>query len=279
MLKKCVVENLFKFSSLKSNYLLCLVLHLTINNLHLYKKYILLKCLILSSNSLGKNKILLIIRTNFYYAFSVLDNIDSLYLAAKKDLLLFLYYFQIMCRYIREKRGAEAQLKLKLNKPLSLDAGDSDMILHHSGKMTHNRSDGDFQWFPTVTTSDKYMTNSNPMNRGRNSTGAARTVVCSQPGLLWLVCEVYRSLRWLLPSLSLSCDALWKWQRWRRPLFGIFALMGTTLLLLPLVNVVLRIRDVPPGPLTSTCWHGASRELLQVFISLKRMLFPQKYDT
>lgn len=186
-----------------------------------------------------------------------------------------------MCRYIREKRGAEAQLKLKRNKPLSLDAGDSDTILHHSGKMTHNRSDGDFQWFPTVSASDKNVTNSNPMNRGWNSTGAARTVVCSQPGPLWLVCEVYRSLRWPLLSLSLSSDALWKqWRRRRRqPLFGIFALMGTALLLLPLVNVVPRIQDVPPGPLTSTCWHGASRELLRAFISLKRMLFPQKYDT
>lgn len=177
-----------------------------------------------------------------------------------------------MCGYIREKRGAEEEF----NKPSSLDASDSDMILHHSGKMTHNRSFGDFQWFPTVTTSDKYVTNSNPMNRGWSSTGAARTVVCSQPGPLWLVCEVYRSLRWPLPSLSLSSDALWKW--WRRPLFGIFALMGTALLLLPLVNVVPRIWDVPTGPLTSTCWHGASWEL-RLFISLKRMLFPQKYDT
>lgn len=152
------------------------------------------------------------------------------------------------------------------------------MILHHSGKMTHNRSVGDFQWFPTVATSDKYMTNSKPMNREWSSTGAACTVACSQPGPLWLVCEVYRSLQWPLPSLSLSSDALWK--RWRRrPLFGIFALMGTALLLLSLVTVVPRIWDVPTGLLTSTCWHGASWELLRVFISLKRMLFPQKYDT
>lgn len=82
-----LLKILFKFSSLKSNSLFHFILHLAMSNLHLYKKIYL--CFMLSFNSLSKNKKIIIMITNFYYVFSVIYNIDSLHLAAYKDLLLF----------------------------------------------------------------------------------------------------------------------------------------------------------------------------------------------
>lgn len=49
----------------------------------------------------------------------------------------------------------EEELKRKLANHRGLRSRESDTISRHCGKMSPNRSSGDLQWFPTVTTSDK----------------------------------------------------------------------------------------------------------------------------
>lgn len=78
----------------------------------------------------------------------------------------------------------------------------------------------------------KVTTSSHIKYCGSSSAAAARTSDVFPPQApVWLLCEVYRSRRRLLPSLTLSSDALW---RQRRLLLRIFAQTGTV----RLINVV-----------------------------------------